>query len=277
MEPSLEYTNILRGSSESEASDLGGMELQPEPEPRPVPEPEPEPEPEPRLLDRHSAEPPGGGIRSMLSKLRESQQRELEHTAVDARQVYAEIQARQLQEQIDAMQLSGAASPLGRSAREDAIRRPGAVLQPQPAGDLPAWFVDEVYHVSRSRSPSPERSSAGGDRPGARRSSRAAWNAGPGVPRRAASGDGAHGGPEGAEPFRHTRERTRAQRPKPPARNQTAISSNRAGKQATGSRNGPGLPAPSREGVLPPKQALSLERLFERELAKQVRFHLILI
>ena len=220
----------------------------------------------------------------MLSKLRESQQRELEHTAVDARQVYAEIQARQLQEQIDAMQLSGAASPLGRSAREDAIRRPGAVLQPQPAGDLPAWFVDEVYHVSRSRSPSPERggerSSAGGDRHGARRS-RAAWNAGPGVPRRAASGDGAHGGPEGAEPFRHTRERTRTKRPKPPARNQTAISSNRAGrapgKQPTGSRNGPGLPAPSREGVLPPKQALSLERLFERELAKQVRFHLILI
>ena len=141
MEPSLEYTNILRGSSESEASDLGGMELQPEPEPRPVPGPgpEPEPEPEPRLLDRHRGEPPGGGIRSMLSKLRESQQRELEHTAVDARQVYAEIQARQLQEQIDAMQLSGAASPLGRSAaREDAIRRPGAVLQPQPAGDLPA-------------------------------------------------------------------------------------------------------------------------------------------
>ena len=215
----------------------------------------------------------------MLSKLRESQQRELEHTTVDARQVYAEIQARQLQEQIDAMQLSGAASPLGRSAREDAIRRPGAVLQPQPAGDLPAWFVDEVYHVSRSRSPSPERSSAG-DRHGARRS-RAAWNAGPGVPRRAASGDGTHGGPEGAEPFRHTRERTRAQRAKPPARNQTAIGSNRAGrapgKQATGSRNGPGLPAPSREGVLPPKQALSLERLFERELAKQVRFHLILI
>ena len=58
MEPSLEYTNILRGSSESEASDLGGMELQPEPEPepRPVPGPEPEPEPEPEPDHKHKHE-----------------------------------------------------------------------------------------------------------------------------------------------------------------------------------------------------------------------------